>query len=107
MKKLNFTFEKLAETSQKLDAFRGMVRDLEKAEAKKPSKRAKKLAYSVISSFQSNMDNDLNVKNAFDKLFQTVLQLHKLMKQGKVSAKDAEAALSELHRVDCVLQVIF
>jgi cysteinyl-tRNA synthetase len=106
-KKLNFTFEKLAETSQKLDAFRGMVRDLEKAEAKKPSKKAKKLADSVISSFQSNMDNDLNVKNAFDKLFQTVLQLHKLMKQGKVSAKDAEAALSELHRVDCVLQVIF
>jgi cysteinyl-tRNA synthetase len=80
---------------------------LVKAESAKSNKRAKKLADSIISGFQSNMDEDLNVKTAFDKLFQTVLQLHRLLKQGKLSAKDAEAALSGLHRVDCVLQVIF
>jgi cysteinyl-tRNA synthetase len=106
-KKLNFTFKKLAETSQKLDAFKGMVQDLEKAESAKSGKRAEKLADSIVSGFQSNMDNDLNVKTAFDKLYQTVLQLLKLMKQRKLSAKDAKAALSGLHRVDSVLQVIF
>ena len=106
-KKQNFTFKKLAETSRRLDVFKGMVQDLEKAESAKSSKRAKKLADSIISGFQSNMDNDLNVKTAFDKLYKTVLQLLKLMKQRKLSAKDAKAALSGLHRVDSVLQVIF
>jgi cysteinyl-tRNA synthetase len=106
-KKLNFTFKKLAENSQKLDAFKGMVQDLEKAESAKSSKRAKQLADSIVSGFERDMDDDLNVKTAFDKLFQTVLRLHGLMKQGKLSAKDAKAAVSGLQRVDFVLQVIF
>jgi hypothetical protein len=53
------------------------------------------------------MDDDLNVKAAFNKLYKTVLQLLKLMKQGKLSAEDAEAAVSGLHKVDGVLQVVF
>ena len=102
-----FVFKKLAETSQKLDNFKGIIQDLEKAESAKSSKRARKLADSIVSGFHGNMDENLNVKSVFDKLYQIVLQLHKLMKQRKLSAKDAEAALSGLHRVDSVLKVIF
>ena len=53
------------------------------------------------------MSTNLDVKAAFDSLYLTVAALHKLTKQKKVSAKDAEAALKSLHRVDSVLQVIF
>jgi cysteinyl-tRNA synthetase len=104
-KKLNFTWKKLAETSRRLDAFKGMVQSLEKAESANSSERAKKLAASIISRFEENMDNDLDVKAAFDALYTTVAALHKLMKQGKLSAKDAKTAVNGLHRVDSILQV--
>ena len=106
-KKLNFTWKKLAETSRRLDAFKGMVQGLEKAEAANSSERAKKLVASIISSFEEDMDNDLDLKAAFDTLYTTVAALHKLLKQGKLSAKEAKAATSALHKVDSVLQVIF
>ena len=106
-KKLNFTWKKLAETSRRLDAFKGMVQGLEKAESPNSSGRAKKLAASIVSSFEENMNNDLDVKAAFDKLYETVWKLHKLMKQGRLSAKEAKAAVNGLRRVDSVLQVIF
>jgi hypothetical protein len=53
------------------------------------------------------MDNDLDVKAAFDALYTTVVALHKLMKQGKLSAEEAKVAVKGLRRVDSVLQVIF
>ena len=106
-KKLNFTWKKLAETSRRLDIFKGMMQSLEKAESANPSERAKKLTASIISRFEENMDNDLDVKAAFDTLYTTVAALHKLMKQGKLSAKEAKAAVNGLRRVDSVLQVIF
>jgi cysteinyl-tRNA synthetase len=106
-KKLNFTWKKLAETSRRLDAFKGMVQDLEEAEAANSSEKAKKHASRIVSSFEGNMDNDLDVKAAFDTLYNIVAALHKLMKQGKLSAEDAKVATRGLRRVDSVLQVIF
>jgi cysteinyl-tRNA synthetase len=106
-KKLNFTWRKLAETSRRLDAFKGIVQGLEKAESTNSSERAKKLAASIVSSFEENMDNDLDVKAAFEALYTTVAALHKLMKQGKLSAKEAKVAVNSLRRVDSVLQLIF
>ncbi len=106
-KKLNFTWKKLAETSRRLDAFKGMVQDLENAEVAHSSERAKKLAVSIVSGFEEDMDNDLDVKAAFDALYATVAALHKLMKQGKLSAEEAKAAVNGLRRVNSVLQVIF
>jgi len=106
-KKLNFTWKKLGETSRRLDAFKGMVQDLEKAEAAHSSERAKKLAASIGSGFEEDMADDLDVKAAFDALYTTVAALHKLVKQGKLSAEEAKAAVKGLRRVDSVLQVIF
>jgi cysteinyl-tRNA synthetase len=106
-KKRNFTWKKLAETSRKLDTFKAMVQGLEKAEAASSSEKANKLATSIVSRFEEGMDNDLDVKTAFDTLYTTVAALHKLMKQGKLSAREAKAAVSGLRRVNSVLQVIF
>jgi cysteinyl-tRNA synthetase len=105
--KLNFTFKKLAETSQRLDAFTGMVQNLREAKSAYSSEKARKLAGSLVSSFEENMNNDLDVKAAFDELYRKVSELYGLMKRDRLSAEDANAALSELHKIDSVLRVIF
>jgi cysteinyl-tRNA synthetase len=106
-KKLNFTFEKLAETSQRLDAFKVMRQNLRGAKSANPSEKAKALANSIVSSFEENMNNDLDVKAAFDELYETVSELCDLMKEKRLSVEDANAAMSGLHRIDSVLKLMF
>ncbi len=106
-KKLNFTLKKLAENSQRLDAFRRMVQELKKADSARPSPKARELVARLVSGFEGNMNNDLDMKASFEGIYQTVTKLYKLMKHGKLSAENAEAAVSALQRVDTVLQVIF
>ena len=53
------------------------------------------------------MNNDLDVKTSFNDLYATVSKLHGLMKKGRLSAEDANAALTGLRKVDNVLQVLF
>jgi cysteinyl-tRNA synthetase len=101
--KLNFTFEKLAETSRKLDTLKSMVQNLQKAKAADSSGKAKKLADGVVSGFERNMNDDLNVKAAFDSVYEAV----DCLKQEKIGVEDANAVVSGLRRVDSVLQVIF
>ena len=104
---LNFTWEKLAETSRKLDAFKSMVQDLEKAVATSSSGKAKKLADSLVSGFEARMNEDLGVKAAFDELFNAVSALHELQKQSELGSEDAKTAVNSLKKVDSVLQVLF
>jgi cysteinyl-tRNA synthetase len=101
--KLNFTFEKLAETSRKLDTLKSMVQNLQKTKATGSSREAKELADTVVSEFERNMNDDLNVKAAFDSVYAAVDRL----KQEKIGVEDANAVVSGLRRVDSVLQVIF
>jgi cysteinyl-tRNA synthetase len=106
-KKLNFTWEKLAETSRKLDAFKDMVQDLETAKAVDSSEKALKLVNRIVLGFESCMNEDLGVKGAFDELFSVVSALHEFKKQGELGSEDAKAAVANLKKVDSVLQVIF
>jgi cysteinyl-tRNA synthetase len=106
-KKIDFSFKKLAETSQRLDAFRGMVQNLQEPKSADPNEKAERLADSLVSSFEENMNNDLDVKAGFDDLFEKVSELHGLMKKAKLSAEAANAATSGLHRIDSVLRVVF
>ena len=105
--KLNFTWKKLAKTSRKLDEFKSMVQEVEKADSARPSESAQKLTDRIASDFEAHMNEDLNVKAAFDTLYATVSALQKLIKKGRLSAENAQAALNGLHMVDRVLQVIF
>jgi len=106
-KRLNFTLEKMERTSRKLDVFKNMVRSLEKAKSKEPSRKAKKLVDDLRSAFERNMNDDLSVKSAFDALFSVVSKLNNLRKRGKLSCEDAQSATEMLRKIDCVLQVVF
>ena len=106
-KRMNFTFKKLDETSKKLDHFKSMVQSIEAAKLSNPSSSGKGLADSVTSSFEQCMDNDLQVKTAFDTLYNVVGKLYRLLEKGKLSSSDATKTIEGLKKVDSVLQVIF
>jgi hypothetical protein len=73
----------------------------------KSSIRAKKLVQQIQTGFVENMNNDLDVKAAFDSLCRTVSSLVKLKEKQMLGAEDSEEALTELKAIDYVLQTIF
>jgi cysteinyl-tRNA synthetase len=106
-KRLNFTPEKFAAVSRRLDEFKKAVLNLQDADSAKPSGKAKRLAGAIIVGFEEHMNNDLDVKGAFDRLFRIVSRLDALRNENRLSALDAESALEALKHVDRVLRVIF
>jgi cysteinyl-tRNA synthetase len=90
-----------------MDAFKSMVQDLRNAESNNPNVTAKKLVCAIIPGFEDAMNDDLNVKAAFDFLFDIVSKLDSLNETGGLGAQDAKVALEELERVDRVLKIIF
>jgi len=105
--KRNFTWQNLLETSKKLDAFKAAVEELKNADAKNSDPKAKALAERLQAVFERGMDDNLDVKAAFDELHKTLLDLNNYVRAGKLSAVDSQTAINRLRAVDQVLQVIF
>jgi cysteinyl-tRNA synthetase len=105
--KLNFTFEKLAKTSQKLDSLQSMIKDFQEQKSGNSHSRTKKEKFTskLIFDFENNMNNNLNVKNAFNSLYDTITQLHKKLES--LSVSDIKNVLCDVHSIDSVLQCIF
>jgi cysteinyl-tRNA synthetase len=108
-RKLNFMFKKYSQVCRLLKSFRDMVNKLSAAEGaeQKSSVRAKKLVKQIKANFEENMNNDLQVKAAFDSLYKTVSSLSELKEKQMLSAEDSKKALAKLKDIDYVLQAIF
>jgi len=103
--KLNFTFERLSETSRKLDSLKGMVKELRMAQTGGSKQATGSLINNVVSDFENCMNNDLDVKAAFDSLYETISGLYRTRKS--LSVKDSKNLSNGLLRIDSVLQCIF
>jgi cysteinyl-tRNA synthetase len=103
--KLNFTFVRLAETSRKLDSLKSMVEELQEAQIDSANAELNAPIGKIISDFESCLNNDLDVKTAFDSLYETISGLHK--KRESLSAKNVKNLMSDLRQIDSVLQCIF
>jgi cysteinyl-tRNA synthetase len=103
--KLNFTVEKLAETSRKLDSLKNMVKELQEPKSDHSNPETEALTSRIVSEFESGMNNDLDVKSAFDSLYRTIHELHKMHES--LNVKDAKNMSNSLRRIDSVLQCIF
>jgi cysteinyl-tRNA synthetase len=103
--KLNFTFERLAETSQKLDSFKNMVKELQEVQGGCSKQAPVSLPDSIVLDFENGMNNDLDVKAAFDSLYETIRELYRMRES--LSVKDSKKLLNGLRRIDSVLQCIF
>jgi len=103
--KLNFTVEKLAETSRKLDSLKNMVKELQEPKSDHSNPEMEALTSRIVSEFEGGMNNDLDVKSAFDSLYGTICELHKMRES--LNVKDAKNISNSLRRIDSVLQCIF
>jgi cysteinyl-tRNA synthetase len=103
--KLNFTFERLSKTSRKIDSFKRMIAELQEEESGGSSREVEKLAESVVPVFEGAMNNDLDVKTAFDNLYETINDLNE--KRPSLGVKNVKNLMSDLHRIDSVLQCLF
>jgi cysteinyl-tRNA synthetase len=106
-KRKNFTLKKFAQTSKKIDELKDMVKELQAAKSTKPNPKAKTLVENIIPRFEEHMNGDLDVKTAFDTLYQTVAKLQSFARKGELSAELARATVDGLRKVDSVLQLVF
>ena len=106
-KRLNFTYDKLARISGKLKQAREMIAIIHHAGAgvQASDGAVKELSERLKRDFEKKMDNDLQVKEAFDELFRTLLILTRLAKKKKVTSEDAQHIITTLKSIDHVLQV--
>lgn len=104
-KKLNFTYQKIEETSKILDTFRKMISEITETKANDKNAKHEEIIKKIKVDFERNMNNDLDVKSAFDCLNTTVNELYKTRET--LSAKDIKNMLEAVHRVDSVLNFIF
>jgi cysteinyl-tRNA synthetase len=82
-----------------------MITDLQQQKSGGSSTEAEELAQSLIPVFESAMNNDLDVKTAFDNLYETINEIHE--KRVPFSVKNTENLMNDLHRIDSVLQCLF
>ncbi len=106
--KLNLTESGFKEAARLLDGFRALVEELEKPMGIGRSKGTMEdMIDELRRCFEEHMDDDLDVKTAFDELFEALNKLTLLKGEGALSDSDSEAACEELWRIDGVLRAIF
>jgi cysteinyl-tRNA synthetase len=107
--KLNFTFKNYNKVCKLLRTFRQMLKDLKVADTSKQKSNsvAKKLVKRIKIDFEKHMNNDLNIKTAFDSLYETVSNLVKLKEKKMLSLKDSKKALEQLKAIDYIFQSFF
>ncbi|HIH45040.1 MAG TPA: class I tRNA ligase family protein [Candidatus Methanoperedenaceae archaeon] len=107
-KRLNFTYDKLKKTSAKLKLALGAVESLQGAAGTGTGDAGvRELTGRLRKDFERNMDNDLDVRLAFDDMLEVLLKLKRLADSGKVSPQDASDAVGELRKMDYVFQLLF
>jgi cysteinyl-tRNA synthetase len=103
-KRRNFTFEKFGETIKKIDSFRRMVAELQETKPSIQAENHDALISRITADFEANMNNDLDVKGAFDSLAKTISELYEMREL--LSLKDVKNALNNLQKADSVLRCI-
>ncbi|MCW4000674.1 MAG: class I tRNA ligase family protein [Candidatus Bathyarchaeota archaeon] len=99
--KLNFTFELLGQSKRRLDALRGMVADLQGIAH---GSAVAALDVEAAGIFECHMNNDLDVKGAFDGLYRYVEEIHS--KRAGLNAEKVKKVLNSLSRADTVLHCL-
>jgi cysteinyl-tRNA synthetase len=103
--KLNFTFNRLREASEKLDSLKTMVLTIQTGKPDCNSVSHPQITTRLENDFTSNMNKNLDVKAAFDALYATISEFY--AGKDSLSDEDRKNLLGSLRRIDSVLQCIF
>ncbi len=110
-KRLNFTKKQFQEASERLDGFKKLVDEVLDLRTCKlgaeTEPAAKDTIIGLVHSFEECMNNDLDVRCAFDDLNETINKLTKFKSEGKLDKEYSKLLKHNLKEIDKVLQVIF
>ena len=98
---LNFTFERLAKAKRLLDEVRSLVADLKET---RPLGEGSSGESSIAAAFEEHMNNNLDVKSAFDAVAQKLKEIYH--KREGMSGLELKKVLDNLRKVNYVLQCI-
>jgi cysteinyl-tRNA synthetase len=109
--KMNFTRQQFENAAERLDKFNEQVqKNIDPNTcSNKPQvePHVKELIFGLVHSFEECMNNDLDVRCAFDDLYETLKKLLMYKKDGKIGKKDCKALEKGLKEIDVVLQIIY
>jgi cysteinyl-tRNA synthetase len=100
--KLNYSGENMRSVVEKLKKFRRIVRTIEKKMAQRTNPDTR-TAQRLKQGFEEKMDNDLDVKAAFNELYEALYTINVT----KLGLSEASGIIHALREIDGVLKVIF
>jgi len=106
-KKLNFKEDKIKRSSLKLKQACEMIETIQRSitNIQKSSDKVEESVLRLKLDFEKNMDNDLDVKHAFDRIFDTVSILAEYSKLNLITQNDKDTIMATLRNIDDVFQV--
>jgi cysteinyl-tRNA synthetase len=103
--RLDFTIQKFKWKVCNCEDVSIMIKDLKKLKKKGDGRRGERIARRLIGGFENAMDDDLNTKLAFRRIFSETGKARRLMAEKKLTARDAELIVKAIERIDGVLRV--
>jgi len=100
--KLNYSDENMRSVVEKLRKFRGIVRAIGKKIVQRTNPDTR-VAQSLKQGFEEKMDNDLNVRVAFNELHELVSSFNLT----RLGISEAAGIIHALREIDGVLKIIF
>ncbi|MBE0521090.1 MAG: class I tRNA ligase family protein [Candidatus Methanoperedenaceae archaeon] len=104
-KRLNFTYDRIGKTSGKLKETFGFINSIRRADAQESDDSVEVLTEGLKTGFEKNMDNNLDVKQAFNDIAGTLSRLSRLAGNNGITSKDAGRIMEVLTGIDHVLRV--
>jgi len=100
---LNFTFDGLEAARQALTRYNDFIANLGDHAGGKSDGSADGILEKARSSFEENLDDDLNISGALGVVFDFIRDINRLKAEDKLSAEERDRALELIRRFDMVL----
>jgi len=104
--RLNLTERRLSEVRALLENFRGIVKSLEGMSGIRSGRPLHRVP-DLLDLFEERMNDDLDVRGAFDVLFEAVSRILGMAREGELTEGQRLASLEKIRKIDQVLQVVF
>jgi len=103
---LNFTFDSLKAAEKAVERLNIFLERLTETNGKTAGQELKKLMTATRKDFETALDDDLNITKALASLFDFVRDVNRMIDQGEVNRKEAEAVRDMMMRFDRILAVM-
>lgn len=104
--KLDFREDELLKIPETLAKFDEIISKLHGVKKEDGKLTADKLSQKSLKEFEEQMDDDLNISGGLAVVFDLIKEANKMIDDGKMNMKDAEAILATFKKLDSVLGIM-